>query len=136
MIINNQFVVGGDTIDILNKEFSAQDFNEMPSSEVRLSRYRMIARNYARIIIAVLSDLRSHPAVSDRVVYWREIQCLFGQCPGIRMLQTSLASSRAVTSSRGGRISDSLPVQLTMTLCLLGCCFFVVSAGAGGVPDE
>ena len=51
-----------DTIKILNKEFSAQDFHEMPPCAEMLDRYRLIARNYASMenAIAVLSDLRSN----------------------------------------------------------------------------
>lgn len=51
-----------DTVDILNKEFSAQDFvEEQPYAEM-LDRYKDIARNYARMenAIAVLSDLRTN----------------------------------------------------------------------------
>lgn len=49
-----------DTVDRLNREFSAQDFAEnLPDSSV-LERYREVARNYARMenAVAVLSDLR------------------------------------------------------------------------------
>ncbi len=50
------------TIDILNKEFSAQDFSqEQPYAEM-LNRYKSIACNYAQMenAIAVLSDLRTN----------------------------------------------------------------------------
>ncbi len=50
-----------DTVDRLNREFSAQDFAEnLPDSSV-LERYREVARNYARMenAVAVLSDLRA-----------------------------------------------------------------------------
>lgn len=49
------------TIEILNKEFSAQHFDQMPPCAEILDRYRMITRNYALMenAIAVLSDLRS-----------------------------------------------------------------------------
>lgn len=51
-----------DTIDILNREFSAQDFTEGQPYAAMLGRYKDIARNYARMenAIAVLSDLRSN----------------------------------------------------------------------------
>ena len=51
-----------DTREILNKEFSAQDFaKELPYAEM-LNRYKDIACNYARMenAIAVLSDLRTN----------------------------------------------------------------------------
>lgn len=51
-----------DSKDILNKEFSAQDFKaEQPYTEM-LDRYKNIAYNYARMenAIAVLSDLRTN----------------------------------------------------------------------------
>lgn len=51
-----------DTKDILNQEFSAQDFaEEQPYAEM-LNRYKDIACNYARMenAIAVLSDLRTN----------------------------------------------------------------------------
>lgn len=51
-----------DTIDILNKEFFAQDFaEEQPYAEM-LNRYKDVACNYARMenAIAVLSDLRTN----------------------------------------------------------------------------
>ena len=50
------------TIDLLNKEFSTQDFaEEQPYTEL-LNSYKAIACNYARMenAIAVLSDLRTH----------------------------------------------------------------------------
>ena len=51
-----------DTIDILNKEFSTQDFRDVPSCTEVLNRYRTIACNYAEMenAIAVLSDLRKN----------------------------------------------------------------------------
>lgn len=47
------------TKEILNKEFSTQNFQEIPPREELLNQYRMIARNYASMenSIAVLSDL-------------------------------------------------------------------------------
>ena len=51
-----------DTREILNKEFSTQDFaKEQPYAEM-LNRYKNIACNYARMenAIAVLSDLRTN----------------------------------------------------------------------------
>lgn len=51
-----------DTIDLLNKEFSTQNFiGEYPSVEIQ-DRYRDIARNYAQMenAIVVLSDLRTN----------------------------------------------------------------------------
>lgn len=51
-----------DTIDILNKEFFAQDFSEEQPYAEMLNRYKDIACNYARMenAIAVLSDLRTN----------------------------------------------------------------------------
>lgn len=51
-----------DTIDILNKEFSAQDFSIEQSYNELLNKYKDIACNYARMenAIAVLSDLRKN----------------------------------------------------------------------------
>ena len=63
MIINNHFHHRlMSTIDLLNKEFSTQDFaEEQPYTEL-LNSYKAIACNYARMenAIAVLSDLRTH----------------------------------------------------------------------------
>ena len=49
-----------DTIDILNREFSGQDFAKGQPYAEMLDRYRDLACSYARIenAIAVLSDLR------------------------------------------------------------------------------
>jgi len=51
-----------DSKDILNKEFSAQDFTEEQPYAEMLNRYKDIAYNYARMenAIAVLSDLRNN----------------------------------------------------------------------------
>ena len=51
-----------DTIDILSKEFFAQNFSEeQPFSEL-LDKYKYIAHNYARMesAVAVLSDMRTN----------------------------------------------------------------------------
>ncbi len=50
------------TIDILNKEFSAQEFSEIQPYAEELDKYKQIALNYAQMenAIAVLSDLRSN----------------------------------------------------------------------------
>lgn len=50
-----------DTIDILNREFSGQDFAKGQPYAEMLDRYRDLACSYARIenAIAVLSDLRT-----------------------------------------------------------------------------
>lgn len=50
-----------DTVDILNKEFSMQDFTGDQPYDEMLVRYKDIACNYARMenVIAVLSDLRT-----------------------------------------------------------------------------
>ena len=50
-----------DTKDILNREFSGQDFTEGQPYAEMLDRYRDLACSYARIenAIAVLSDLRT-----------------------------------------------------------------------------
>ena len=51
-----------DTIDILNKEFFAQNFSgEQPFSEL-LDKYKCIARNYAQMesAVTVLSDMRTN----------------------------------------------------------------------------
>lgn len=64
-----------DTIDILNKEFSAQDFSvEQPDAEL-LNKYRDIACNYARMenAIAVLSDLRTNKSY---IYYGKFLQML------------------------------------------------------------
>lgn len=64
-----------DTIDILNKEFSAQDFStEQPYAEL-LNKYRDIACNYARMenAIAVLSDLRTNKSY---IYYGKFLQIL------------------------------------------------------------
>lgn len=64
-----------DTIDILNKEFSAQDFStEQPYAEL-LNKYRDIACNYARMenAIAVLSDLRTNKSY---IYYGKFLQML------------------------------------------------------------
>lgn len=65
-----------DTIKILEKEFSAQDFvKEIPYSEM-LSRYRYIAQNYARMenAVAVLSDLRTDVSY----IYYGNFSRIFG----------------------------------------------------------
>lgn len=51
-----------DTINILNSEFSAQDFSEVKISEDMLNIYKDTARNYADIenAIAVLSDVKTN----------------------------------------------------------------------------
>lgn len=51
-----------DTIDILNKEFFAQDFSEEQPYTEMLNRYKDVAYNYARMenAIAVLSDMRTN----------------------------------------------------------------------------
>ena len=50
-----------DTIGLLNKEFSRQDFPETQHRTEMLDKYKDIARNYALMEnnIAVLSDLRT-----------------------------------------------------------------------------
>ena len=50
------------TIDLLNKEFSMQNFAETQPHTELLNQYQAFARNYARMenAIAVLSDLRTH----------------------------------------------------------------------------
>lgn len=50
------------TIDILNKEFFAQEFSEIQPYSEELTQYKRIAYNYARMenAVAVLSDLRSN----------------------------------------------------------------------------
>ena len=63
MIINNHFFCQPmDTRDILDKEFSAQEYAEGRPYAEMLDRYKDIACNYARMenVIAVLSDLRTN----------------------------------------------------------------------------
>ena len=68
------------TIEILNKEFSAQEFNEMPPCAEMLNRYRMITRNYARMenAIAVLSDLHSNASY----IYYGKFSQMLGMDKG------------------------------------------------------
>lgn len=58
-----------DTVDILNKEFSMQDFTGDQPYDEMLVRYKDIACNYARMenVIAVLSDLRTRSSYSIMV---------------------------------------------------------------------
>lgn len=64
------------TLDRLNKEFSAQEFSKgQPYTEL-LDRYKDIARNYARMenTIAVLSDLRTN----DSYIYYGGFSHILG----------------------------------------------------------
>ena len=64
-----------DNRDILNREFSAQNFAEGHPYAAILDRYREIAANYARMenAVAVLSDLRTK---ASYIYYGRFAQLL------------------------------------------------------------